>query len=204
MLDPKSNYHRYRIFYSKTSAARFIGHLDLQSFFNKAFKRANLPVAYSQGFNPHQLLSIAMPLSMGMMGHNEIVEIYLTKQVNVSEMIDSLNKQMPEGMSILDVKEVPNIGKSAAGLVHGAKYRICFLEEDAQKIEEGAKKVIDTADFLDKVIDLKFDGSRVDAKLCAGSAKNLKPQVLAQYLIEKLGLISTTLDVRYERTEILI
>ncbi|MCL2575290.1 MAG: TIGR03936 family radical SAM-associated protein [Defluviitaleaceae bacterium] len=201
MLDPKTNYYRYRIFYSKTGSSRFIGHLDLQSFFNKAFKRANLPVAYSQGFNPHQLLSIALPLSMGMSGKNEIAEIYLTLEIDTKILVEKLNKQMPQGMEILNAELVPSVGKSAAGLVNAAKYLIRF---PSTKFDENIIKSLETTDFADKIIKIQIQDDIIAATLYAGSAKNLKPQVLAQYIIDSLNLDIEPKDIGYERTQILI
>jgi len=186
--------------YKKVDVARFIGHLDLQSFFNKAFKRANLPVAYSQGFNPHQLLSIALPLSMGMAGHEEIVEIFLAKEMEVKEIIDNLNDQMPAGMEILDAVLVSNSGKSAAGLVSGAAYRLIF----PMPLGEAALESLKTADFADKIISAVIEEGVIITTLCAGSAKNLKLQVFAQYIIEQLGLDFSPIDIKYERTRILL
>ena len=68
--------YRYRIFFTKKDAARFIGHLDLQDVFQRTIKRAAISIAYSEGFNPHQLLSFAVPLPLGMYAKNEILEIW--------------------------------------------------------------------------------------------------------------------------------
>ena len=177
MQDSKNNYFRYRLFFSKGDVARFIGHLDLQALFGKAFKRAGLPVAYSQGFNPHPLMSIAVPLPLGMAGRAEIFEIYLTKKVDESTLLVEFNKQLPLGLEIHDVVEVPPIGKSAAALAHLAKYHITFKEfakSENLSLPNEIEEKVKSLNFIDE--------KRLEAVLATGSAKNLKPQVLLQHL----------------------
>ena len=192
MQDPKSNYFRYRVFYSKDGSARFIGHLDLQSLFSKALKRAALPVAYSQGFNPHQLLSIAMPLSMGLSGRREIFEVFLTDETDPKAMAKNLHAQMPAGLDILEVVLVSNAGKAAAGLLYGAKYLITFpLAVTAIKPDEIADSIFEL---------LQTSENTIEVTLAAGSKKNLKPQKF----VEHLGLNIDEKLIKYERMGLLL
>jgi len=198
MQDPKATYSRYRVWFKKHAMARFIGHLDLQSFFAKAIKRAKLPVAYSGGFNPHQLLSIAVPLSLGISGSREALEFYLIEHLEASDVKDRLNQQMPDGIEILEVEIVPSIGKAAAALVHSARYLIYF-ENDGLDMEEAFNQVMKNEDISSRVFELKMAKENViEATIATGSAKNLKPQLL----IEHLGL--DLKKVRYERAEIIL
>ena len=196
MQDPKSTYSRYRIFYNKKDAARFIGHLDLQGLFSKALRRARLPVAYSQGFNPHQLLSIAMPLSMGFSGTNELFEVFFTKQIKVNEIIKKLNEQLPAGIEIISVQETPNTGKAAAGILHGAVYEITF--PCAVKCE--APNELEEAVFAISQV----NENTLQATLAAGSKKNLKPQKFVQALIESQNLNIDETQIKYERKGLLL
>jgi uncharacterized protein (DUF2344 family) len=181
------------VYYSKDYAARFIGHLDLQSLFSKALKRAALPVAYSQGFNPMQLLSIALPLPLGMAGKCEILELYLTHEVDINDMAKNLNSQMPHGLEILEIREIPAIGKSAAATVYAAKYLITFPCE------------ITPIDGLDGVINIKIiDTNSIEATLAAGSKKNLKPQVFAKQMLDSAGAKLEPDTIKYERIGLLL
>jgi len=196
MQDPKSTYFRYRVFYSKSAAARFVGHLDLQGLFSKALKRATLPVAYSQGFNPHQLLSIAMPLSMGLSGRRELFEVFLTNELDVENIAQRLAAQMPAGLEILEAQLASNSGKAAAGLLYGAKYIITFpAEVSATKPAEIAEDIFEIS---------QIDANSLEVTLAAGSKKNLKPQKFAQLLIAQLGLDFDEKLIKYERTELLL
>ena len=58
---------------------KFIGHLDLMRYFQKVFRKAGLPVAYSQGFNPHQIMSFAAPLGVGLTSEGEYVDVEVTE-----------------------------------------------------------------------------------------------------------------------------
>ncbi|MCL2854476.1 MAG: TIGR03936 family radical SAM-associated protein [Defluviitaleaceae bacterium] len=215
MSDSKLNCHRYRVFFTKYDRARFIGHLDLQDLLARAIKRAKLPIAYSQGFNPHQLMSIALPLSLGMTGKAEIFEIYLTQQTEPRQIMDSLNPQMPAGMAIISVQQVANTGKSAAGLVHKATYRITFpnlgklnlaqmMGEQEMLVTTKSKKGTKIKDILPEIFHIKQDGDAIVATLAAGSDKNLKPQLLAEYIQSYIKTSFAPHQISYERTELIL
>ena len=216
----KQSCFRYRITFTKTDAARFIGHLDLQSLFQKAIKRAKLPVAYSEGFNPHQLLSFAMPLPLGMTGRAEILEVFLTHEMRVADIIFHLNSQMPMGLSIISIKKVPAIGKSAAALVQKATYSVTFSEalnlaDVVQEImnskivqikkeakRKGRKEVV-TVDIRPDIFGIDVGSQHnLRAVLACGSERNLKPEILAQYILKVSGIMPENCDIVYERLEI--
>ena len=212
----KASYFRYRITFAKTDAARFIGHLDLQSLFQKAIKRAKLPVAYSEGFNPHQLLSFAAPLPLGMAGHAEILEVFLTHEMPVAEIMDKLNLQMPGGLLVTGVEEVPSIGKSAAAIVRKATYSINFsqtidlaqiipevLNSERIEIEKKGKKGMTTVDIRPDIYEMKADsGCSLRAILACGSERNLKPEILAQHILKVSEIAPEDCVVVYERLAI--
>ncbi|MCL2377039.1 MAG: TIGR03936 family radical SAM-associated protein [Defluviitaleaceae bacterium] len=211
----KQSYYRYRITFAKEGAARFLGHLDLQSLFQKAIKRAKLPVGYSEGFNPHQLLSFAAPLPLGMAGKAEILEVFLTHEVTEGDIVTALDAQMPLGMTIRRATHVPSIGKSAAALMRIATYSIAFsaalgLDEIIVKImntetivvRKKSKKGMSTADIRPDIFDLAVVGKALHATLACGSERNLKPEVLAQYILQLAGIAPEDCDITYERLEI--
>ncbi|MCL2235071.1 MAG: TIGR03936 family radical SAM-associated protein [Defluviitaleaceae bacterium] len=209
-VDSKLNYHRYRIYFTKKDRARFVGHLDLQDLFAKALKRAKLPIAYSQGFNPHQLMSIALPLSMGMTGLGEIFEVFLTKATNPEQIVESLNPQMPLGILITSAKEVPNTGKAAAGRVIKAIYRITFPNLDKldlnllmslpeMQMETKGKKGTKTVDIKADIFSIEREGNTITATISAGSGKNLKPQLLAEFINRQIDGGFAPHKISYER-----
>ena len=215
-MSTKQSYYRYRITFTKEGAARFLGHLDLQSLFQKAINRAKLPVGYSEGFNPHQLLSFAAPLPLGMAGKAELLEVFLKNEVLEGDIVTALNAQMPVGMTVSAAVQVPSVGKSAAALVRKATYSIAFsLEFDLDKIlsevmksesvmvEKKSKKGMATIDIRPDIFDLKIVGARhLRAVLACGSAKNLKPEVLAGHILKLAEITPENCDITYERLEI--
>ena len=95
-----------RIKWSKTGVLRFIGHLDVQRYFHKAMMRAQLPVSFSKGMSPHQMMSFAAPLGIGMTSEGEYVDVMFDETLPGKEMIARLNAVMNEGIQILDLKEI--------------------------------------------------------------------------------------------------
>ncbi|MCL2415900.1 MAG: TIGR03936 family radical SAM-associated protein [Defluviitaleaceae bacterium] len=209
--------YRYRIFFSKIGKCRFIGHLDLQTFFQRAIKRAGLPAAYSEGFNPHQLLSFAQPLSLGYGGLREIVELEMTQTMPTDEIVARLGAQMPAGINILDAVKIDLPAKSAAALIYGAVYDVIFpvriapeildaiLEKKEIFAETKGKKGL--VEIRSGITDLKIadtDTTTVRCVLSAGSAKNLRADTVAKLIIETGGFDIDIKNIGFSRREILL
>jgi len=119
---------KYRLKFTKSGNVRFIGHLDLMSLFNMAIKRAKLPIAYSEGFNPHQVLSFALPLSLGYHSNGEYLDMQLTKPMDCKELVDSLNANMPDGIRIVAAGRIADTDKNAAAIISSCAYRVILPE----------------------------------------------------------------------------
>ena len=83
-----------RIKFSKTGSMRFIGHLDVMRYFQKAFRRAHIPVSYSQGYSPHQILSFTSPLGIGLTSDAEYLDMELDACPEPEKMVEWMNTQM--------------------------------------------------------------------------------------------------------------
>ena len=121
---------KVRIKFAKEGMMKFIGHLDIMRYFQKAIRRAELPIAYSGGFSPHMILSFAAPLGVGITSLGEYFDMELTEELPTEEIRSRLDREMVEGMRILSARRVPD-GKAskAMSLVAAADYRIRFREE---------------------------------------------------------------------------
>lgn len=124
---------KVRVKFSKYSVVKFIGHLDVMRYFQKAIRRAQIDVAYSSGFNPHQIMSFAAPLGVGLTSDGEYVDLEINSMSTKEEMIDSLNQQMNEGFLITGfevLKErLPNQKKETAmALVAAADYLVSLKD----------------------------------------------------------------------------
>ncbi len=94
-----------RLVFQKTGNAVWISHLDLMRLFQRAFKRADLPLTHTQGYNPRPSVSIALPLSVGMESNCELLDFELEREVPCQEICDRLNKCLVEGVRVLQVYE---------------------------------------------------------------------------------------------------
>lgn len=115
-----------RIFFEKTGDAKYISHLDLMRCFSRAITRAEIPLWYTEGFNPRPYMNFAMPLSLGMEGLLEILDIRVSDDnMKLSEVKERLMKVMPPDIKIIDVKEP----KLKAQLVAFSRYKIEIMQD---------------------------------------------------------------------------
>ncbi|MCR5173743.1 MAG: TIGR03936 family radical SAM-associated protein, partial [Oscillospiraceae bacterium] len=91
-----------RILFEKTGLARYISHLDLQHTLQRAFSRAGISVRHSNGFNPHPLMSIALPLPLGHESVCEILDFVPESTIIPQDLIASMNDRLPDGIHFLD------------------------------------------------------------------------------------------------------
>lgn len=115
---------KLRIKYAKTGALKFIGHLDVMRYFQKAIRRAGLDVAYSQGFSPHQLITFAAPLGLGVTSEGEYFDGEFHSATTTEDMVACLNAVMADGMQVLDVRELPKGTKTAMAVVTASDYLV--------------------------------------------------------------------------------
>ena len=95
---------KIRIKFRKYGTMKFIGHLDVMRYFQKAIRRAEVNIRYSEGFSPHQIMSFAAPLGVGITSKGEYVDIEVLDTENSKKMVDRLNAVMSEGFEILEYK----------------------------------------------------------------------------------------------------
>jgi len=113
----------YRIQYSKEGPARYISHLDLLRSFERAGRRAGLPLAFTQGFNPHPKISFAAPLGVGTAGEAEYADIELIADLTAGEVFRALSGVLPEGLRLIEVRLIPDRSPSLMAAVDCATYR---------------------------------------------------------------------------------
>jgi len=111
---------KIRLCFSKAGPLRFIGHLDFLKVFQKTIRRAALPIAYSQGFNPHMQLSFALPLPLGMISNYDYADLILEQEMHCNILVSRLNQNAPTGLIINNAWEFT--GQGSAALVAAADY----------------------------------------------------------------------------------
>ncbi|MBQ8799319.1 MAG: DUF2344 domain-containing protein [Lachnospiraceae bacterium] len=124
-----------RVRFAKYGAVKFIGHLDVLRYFQKAVRRAGLKIAYSQGFHPHQIMSFASPLGVGITSEGEYMDMELTAEYTPKEIVDALNSAMVEGFTVLSARILPEPEngrkrETAMSLVTVADYLVTVKETD--------------------------------------------------------------------------
>lgn len=218
---------RYLIKFTKESHIKFISHLDVMRTIQKIFRRTELPVKYSKGFNPHMILSIAQPLSVGVYSIGEYLDIEFTEEVSEKEALKKFNKCAPSGIKALKVvkvreneegkKKVPQ----AMAAIDAAKYTIKIkytdtssLEEDIKKMNEEetweilkkskkGEKIVDIKPMIKKIkYDIKDDVLTIDTTVECGSRGNLSSDLLANYIKKNTKCVKENAFVEVERKEL--
>ena len=133
---------KVRVKFKKHGAIRFIGQLDVMRFFQKCIRRAGLDIAYSGGYSPHQIMSFAHPLGVGMESNGEYMDIELHTVTNSEDMVKRMNEASVDGIEIVSIKELPEGAGNAMASVAAASYTVRFREGKEPKLNI-ADKIID-------------------------------------------------------------
>ena len=115
---------KIRLRFSKQGQMKFIGHLDMVRYFQKVMRRSEVDVAYSEGFSPHQKMSFAAPLSVGVLSRGEYFDLEVNSTESSKVMLERINAQNAEGVEVLSYKLLPDDAKNAMSVVAGADYKV--------------------------------------------------------------------------------
>ena len=116
--------------FEKGERIRHIGHLDIQRSVQRGLRRSGLPVAYSQGFNPHILITVASALSTGACGKREIMDVTMAEDVDARVFLEKMNRAMPPEMQLKEARAVDNKHPSLMGMVAAADYDLLIRDEE--------------------------------------------------------------------------
>jgi radical SAM-linked protein len=120
--------YRYRIKFQKTEQMRYTGNLDLLLALERSFRRAQLPLLYSQGYNPRPRINLASALPLGAISQGEIADIWFEDQIDEQIIKKALEKALPPGLRILMVESVDLRAATLQMTLLSAEYLITFLE----------------------------------------------------------------------------
>jgi radical SAM-linked protein len=121
---------RLRLRYAKGESLRYISHLDLMRLWERAFRRADLPVAHTQGFNPRPRILMACPLPTGVTSRGEVLDVLLTQRLDSMRVLESLRAALPAGIETLQMQEVP-LGSPALMAMRAVVEYQARIETDA-------------------------------------------------------------------------
>jgi radical SAM-linked protein len=155
---------RLRITFSKSGSMRYIGHLDLQTTWERTIRRAGLPLAYTQGFHPGPRIQIASALPLGFIGHAEIVDIWLHENVVIPvgaafmaaqgrdkprPYVEMMQTAAPPGLTILSVEQVDEKGPSLQTRMVSAEYVVTLLDPMAgQELAERLAAILQSESIM--------------------------------------------------------
>ena len=121
---------KIRIKFRKYGIMKFIGHLDIMRYFQKAMRRADIDICYSSGFSPHMIMSFASPLGVGLTSDGEYLDIEIGNEQSSASAVKRLNAVMAEGVEVLSFRRIPEEKASnAMSLVAAADYEVRFRDE---------------------------------------------------------------------------
>lgn len=184
--------------FEKMGRMSWFSHLDLQNTMQRALRRARLPVAYSQGFNPHVLTSFATALSVGCQSRGEVMEVEMAGEISPEEFAEKLNACLPDGLKVRRCAPVPDSAPALMAKVAEAGYDITapnadltqavetFLKAEEVMVEKRSKTKTRLVNIRPMVheITCAFDGkdSRLSMVLEQTNANALKVELVMQAL----------------------
>ena len=197
---------KIRIKFTKTGSIRYIGHLDVMRYFQKLNRRANIDVKYSAGFSPHQIMSFAAPLGVGLESLGEYVDIEVNSTMSSKEAIDALNAASVDGIQVTGYVKLEDTAANAMSLVAAADYKVSikdnylpntndikaafneFLAQKSIVVEKASKKSVREVDLRPLIYDAYIDeNGDFFMKLSTGSVENLKPELVMEAFYKHLG-----------------
>jgi radical SAM-linked protein len=161
---------RVRITFSKQGALRYTGHLDLHRLWERAMRRAELPIGYSQGFHPQPKISLAAALPLGFASRAEVLDVRLNEEIPVENISDRLKDNLPTDIQIIHIESVDERAPALQTQVLSAAYEVHLTEP------------IDGAELTRKIAALMMSESTIRER--RGKSYDLRP------LIEMLSVVT--------------
>lgn len=212
---------KIRIKFSKQGAMKFVGHLDIMRYFQKAMRRADVDICYSGGFSPHQIMSFAAPLGVGLTSRGEYLDIEVNSSKSSQEMVLQLNDVMAEGIRVLSFVKLNDDAKTAMSLVAAADYTVSFRkgyepEEWSQfasdfenfcsrpqiLFEKKTKKGSREVDLKPLIYNMEVRNSDIFMQVSAGSTDNVKPELIFEAFCQYIGKELSPFALMVQREEV--
>lgn len=218
---------KIRIKFRKYGAMKFIGHLDIMRYFQKAMRRADIDICYSEGFSPHQVMSFAAPLGVGITSDGEYLDIEVNSSDSTEASMKALNDTMAEGIEITGYVRLPDQAKPAMSIVAAADYELSFKE--GYKVPASLERFCEALDAFyvkpseilitkktkksEKVMDLKqlvydFQVREKEEKpsfylmLSTGSSDNLKPELALEAFFSSMNIAYNPNAIQIHRIDV--
>ncbi|NFH68834.1 DUF2344 domain-containing protein [Clostridium botulinum] len=216
---------RYLIKYTKEANVKFISHLDLMRTIQKNIRRAELPMEYSKGFNPHMTMSIAQPLAVGVYSDGEYMDLVFAEEMNEKEIIDRLNSVSSSGIKFKEATKIPYVEgekkvPQGMALIDAARYTARVPYENIENLENEVNELLNKSDWKtikkskkgEKEVDIKpmikefkfwikDDYLIINMVINSGSREHLAPELVVKYIQERTSYAKTESFVDIKREE---
>lgn len=206
-----------RMKFEKHGCMKFIGHLDIMRYFQKAIRRADIDIAYSEGFSPHMIMSFAAPLGVGLTSRGEYVDLQVHTCESSAKAVEALNKVMVDGMKVVSFKKLPDHAKNAMSSVAAADYFVnfregsepegwktkfeTFLAKEEILIVKKTKKSEAEVDLKPMIYQARVEEHGIFMKLACGSVNNLKPELVMEAFACESQIVLPPFALEIERLE---
>lgn len=191
-----------RVVYAVTGGLKYIGHLDLMRALQRALRRSRLPVCYSQGYNPHILLTLAAPLSVGYEGLREVMDVPLSREVPDIDFLNDLNAALPPLIRCLEARQLPDDHPKPMAVLAAAGYLIRpqeeairlqqaipeYLNQGSLPAQRKGKRGMVPFDLRPLIFSLRPQDEGIMALLALSQQGTCRPDLLMQSLSEFAGL----------------
>lgn len=191
-----------RCSFARSGATVYLGHLDLMTCFERACRRAGLPILYSQGYNPRPMMVFALPLGVGIETRCDYLDVSLKCPYDASKFTEELNAFLPDGLRIIKSKEIPEPKDSIMSIVTTASYRFeakgirsamekALSEETliVTKMAKGKEKQTDIRPLLISLSQASDgDPDSVEFYAFAGSERNVRPDLILSSFSKYCGM----------------
>ena len=209
---------KVRIKFRKYGVMRFIGHLDVMRYFQKAIRRAEIPIAFTTGYSPHMIMSFAQPLGIGLTSDGEYLDIELTEPIDSKEAVARMNAVSVEGIEMVSMVQISEEKKASGMTITAASDYQVFLLESGKSSDvrrnipsewkESWEEFLSQEQILvwkktkksEKEVDIKpmIYGSEIKKEylylyLATGSEQNLKPDLVMETFLKYIGQEDTPL-----------
>jgi len=190
--------------FEKSERIRHIGHLDIQRSVQRGLRRSGLPVAYSNGFNPHILVTFASALSTGACGLREIMDVTMAEEVTEEEFLTRMNRAMPPEMPLLEARRLPDKHPALMASVAAAEYDLLLRDPARAERLTGAlpallameevsairktKSGMKACDIRPLIFALRGEGAHIRATLALTEREACKPNMLLEALKRTAGI----------------
>lgn len=207
-----------RLWYKKSGLVIYTSHLDMNRCFTRAVRMADIPLWYTEGFNPHPYMTFLLPLPLGTAAVKEPIDIRIERDIPNEEIKERINKALPEGVEIVDVTDAVNkvneitsarydikLTFSSEGEAEGFAAGVAAVIEGGElKAEKKSKKGIKTVNLCEFVHSFSAGSegcvTKIDTVIATGTAVNLNATLLVDTLCAEFGADPDKTEIT--RTEI--